>query len=101
MQECPYCGQVFARAQKLRYHLRLHTGEGLLRCELCDKVYTHSYAMKTHLATVHSDERYECAHCNDSNSKKKKKGQTEFGSAKALSKHLHEAHADVGTECAE
>jgi len=53
-QTCTYCGQEFSKGQKLRYHMRLHTGEGLLTCDLCQKVFTNSYSLKTHLKRVHA-----------------------------------------------
>ena len=82
-----------------------------LRCDLCDKVFTHSYAMRTHLQAVHSTERFPCAVCVE----KAKNGEEEeeghdavskddvavsgFASENRLSKHMREKHPGLGTSC--
>ena len=54
LQKCKYCGQEFSKGQKLRYHMRIHTGDGLLTCDVCSKVFTNSYSLKTHIKRVHA-----------------------------------------------
>ena len=48
---CPECGASFSKRQKLNYHMRKHTGEGLLHCPLCTRPATNSYSHKKHLET--------------------------------------------------
>ena len=31
---------VFSKKQKLKYHMRIHTGEGLETCHICGKVHS-------------------------------------------------------------
>ena len=90
MQECPECGQTFARPQKLRYHMKLHTGEGLLKCDFCpDKVFTNTHSLKCHLSAVHAVKaKVACAFCNWSGKVLDK-----------LNKHLKEDHPDKGKNC--
>ena len=33
---------VFSKKQKLKYHMRIHTGEGLETCHICGKVKVNS-----------------------------------------------------------
>ena len=35
---CSICHVVFSKKQKLKYHMRIHTGEGLETCHICGKV---------------------------------------------------------------
>ncbi len=96
-QACSYCGKTFGHKQKLRYHLRLHTGEGLLHCGVCGKACTNAYDMKEHLASVHGEtakknrrKQHDCTACG-----------TRMKTAKALEAHLAEAHPDIGNTCEE
>jgi len=35
--ECPTCGRCFARKQKMKDHMKIHTGESKYTCPLCNK----------------------------------------------------------------
>lgn len=43
------CGASFSKKQRLNYHMRIHTGEGLLYCPLCSRPATNSYSLRKHV----------------------------------------------------
>eukprot|EP00091_Calanus_sinicus_P025686 TRINITY_DN9941_c0_g1_i1.p1 TRINITY_DN9941_c0_g1~~TRINITY_DN9941_c0_g1_i1.p1 ORF type:complete len:147 (-),score=15.91 TRINITY_DN9941_c0_g1_i1:104-544(-) len=43
--------------------MRIHTGEGLETCHICNKIFTHSYALNVHLRTHSKENNFMCHQC--------------------------------------
>lgn len=57
------CGLVFRRQDKLKIHMRKHTGERPYICLHCNSKFVHNYDLKNHLR-IHTGVRpYQCEHC--------------------------------------
>ncbi|XP_023333413.1 zinc finger protein 64 homolog, isoforms 1 and 2 isoform X2 [Eurytemora carolleeae] len=61
----------FSKKQKLKYHMRTHTGEGLKSCIICDKVFTHSYALNSHVRIHQKENQFMCYVCKKNGIKTK------------------------------
>lgn len=60
---CPVCNKSFSSSRSLETHVRVHTGERPYSCAQCGKRFTQSGHLKTH-QSVHTGERpFACEHC--------------------------------------
>ncbi|KAM3858540.1 zinc finger protein 865 [Diretmus argenteus] len=60
---CQICGKRFRRAETLRRHNRVHTGEKPHSCDVCGKTFREPFHLTKHL-TVHSGQKnYKCNLC--------------------------------------
>ena len=49
--ECPTCGRAFARKQKMKDHMKIHTGESKYTCPLCGKQFNNGDSRWNHKKT--------------------------------------------------
>ena len=64
--QCPVCGKFFSTNNYLHKHIaRIHEGYSEnVKCESCDLVFPHKYAMKRHMNRKHqADPRFRCESC--------------------------------------
>ncbi|KAK7896551.1 hypothetical protein WMY93_021876 [Mugilogobius chulae] len=60
---CTICEVRFTRQDKLKIHMRKHTGERPYICLHCNSKFVHNYDLKNHLR-IHTGVRpYQCEHC--------------------------------------
>ncbi|XP_017889576.1 zinc finger protein 2 homolog [Ceratina calcarata] len=62
--ECFSCKKRFRLSKNLKAHERLHTGKGLVRCDVCDKTFSQNYNLKIHLRTHKAARPHKCEYCN-------------------------------------
>lgn len=61
--ECNMCGKMLSSKDKLRFHLRTHTGYKPHECVICSKRFIRKEQLKEH-ERVHTGERpFTCQHC--------------------------------------
>ncbi|XP_076060151.1 uncharacterized protein LOC143036544 isoform X10 [Oratosquilla oratoria] len=60
---CPFCGKVCSRSDKLKLHIRTHTGERPYRCPYCHHRSRSRDDLKRHIRTHTGERPYQCPHC--------------------------------------
>lgn len=61
--ECEICNKSLAYRTTLKYHVRLHLGLQLKRCQFCDRTFSKEYALKVHIGRRHS-KGFPCKSCD-------------------------------------
>ena len=61
---CAVCGKNLPTEKHLQRHLRTHTGEKTLKCDICEKLFKEKSQLSEHQRGVHGiDVRHRCTHC--------------------------------------
>ena len=47
--QCPSCDKAFFKKERLRRHIRIHTGERPYQCEICQKTFVQAKDLKIHV----------------------------------------------------
>ena len=55
MHHCKECGRSFGRAESLRRHLLIHSGEKPYKCTNCDYSSAQSQTLRRHMARRHRE----------------------------------------------
>ena len=64
--KCELCGKAYTRIQRLKDHLRTHTGVRQYSCEKCEKSFYHKALLKSHQDTHTGEKPYACDQCGRS-----------------------------------
>lgn len=60
--ECVFCKKTLANRTTLKYHIRLHLGKHLLKCDICGQGFSKKSHLKRHIAT-HARKK-PCRYCD-------------------------------------
>lgn len=60
--ECHICQKSLADPKTLKLHIRLHTGQNLKRCKICDRGFAKQNHLTRHMAS-HEKKEYPCGQC--------------------------------------
>ncbi|XP_050546363.1 myoneurin-like [Daktulosphaira vitifoliae] len=55
---CEVCMRKFSRPEKVRIHMRVHTGEKPYKCEVCNKKYQQKNDLNRHVKKKHMETRF-------------------------------------------
>ena len=61
---CNQCNYVSSRADTLRRHLKIHSGEKSNKCKQCDYPSSYAHHLKTHLKTHKGEKSNKCKQCD-------------------------------------
>ncbi|KAI1289948.1 Metal regulatory transcription factor 1 [Halotydeus destructor] len=60
MFECKECTYKSAAETHMKQHLITHTGEKPYKCHRCEKAFTQSHSLKTHVESAHFNVQFKC-----------------------------------------
>ena len=62
---CEICGQKFLRVRNMEFHKRMHYGELIFSCELCESSFLTKKRLNEHVNYQHKrDKKYKCEICD-------------------------------------
>ncbi|KAI4793911.1 hypothetical protein KUCAC02_032404 [Chaenocephalus aceratus] len=60
---CSVCQKAFSHSGHLKTHMRVHTGEKAFKCSVCKKAFSQSGHLKTHMRVHTGEKPFKCSVC--------------------------------------
>lgn len=62
---CQFCGHVYANAEEIQLHKKIHVSDKTFECAVCDERFAYKKSLRRHMTLHTGEKRHECQSCGE------------------------------------